>query len=501
MVELQADAYYYEILECNDFSKLGSILPNKEQKEFENIMKIVIQKLQDDLKSLYELREEKTSNEEELAKEIDNLKLKIDFCENHLHLKAKEENHIIFAKSGNDQILPLSDIENIDSDYYSAISGLLEKLQREERTNNPKKQKILTNNKAVKGVKELKDNQVRVLYKTINNVSFVFLIMIKKDDWSKKDDNKVDTRLKTVQNYYDYLDQLDEKRLEEELINNSPIYEDIIDVLKPQKVESKEVKETPKAVTQTPKKPGKTRYDKTPEFKELDKEWKFYYNIAIKVKRLEGTINVKTVYRYNDIEIGRWIKAQKDAYDTGLLSAYQIGLLEGLEIRWHQKTKENVEILTLEPPKSKVIKTRKRLAQIPAVKSKLELKWSNRYGLAKQFYEEYHHLRIPQNYVMNGVNLGTWINTQRQKYKKGKMPLDKIKLLESIGMLWEIYNTKSKDFVDEEMTEKEEERKLNEVIIQIYQDLYKMSKEDAEDFVLRLENDDEGIYEIGKRQK
>ena len=129
------------------------------------------------------------------------------------------------------------------------------------------------------------------------------------------------------------------------------------------------------------------------------------------------------------------------------------------------------------------------------------MKWSSRYGLAKQFYEEYHHLRIPQNYVMNGVNLGTWINTQRQKYKKGKMPLDKIKLLENIGMLWEIYNTKSKDFVDEEMTEKEEERKLNEVIIQIYQDLYKMSKEDAEDFVLRLENDDEGIYEIGKRQK
>ena len=509
MVELQASAYYYEIQKCNDLSKINAILPNRMIKGFESIMEIIIEKLEEDLESLYELWEEKTSDEKEVVEEIEKIKIKISFCENHLYPKDKKDNHIIFATSTAGQILPLSDIAGINKEYHGAILELLSKLQEEMRTNNPKKQKVITNNKTMKGVKEVKDNKVRILYKSLKgNAVYVFLIMIKKDDWSKRDDNKVDIRLKNTQNDYEYFENLEEELLIKELSERQSVYEDILsvlipeekkennnlkkeDILIPQKLAVKEELKNIKAPTQISKKVRTPRHDKTPEFKKLDKEWKFYYKIAIKVKRLEGTINVKTIYCYNDIKFGKWIKAQKDAYDIGLLSPYQIKLLNDLGIVWHKKNKEEVEVLTLEPSKSKVIKTNKRLAQLPTVKSKLKLKWEQKYLLAQQFYQKNGHLKVPQIYTVDGVNLGTWINTQRQKYKKGTLSKESIEKLENIGMLWEIYNKK----------EPSKKQVINETLTNIYQNLYNMSKEEANEFILKLENDSEGLSKISGRQK
>ena len=489
MVEQYANAYYHQIEICNDLSKLESLLPNKQIPDFEKIMDIVIKKLWVTVDSLYELLDEKTSSEEELLEEIQQIKLKIICCENYLNPIKKEENHIIFATSETGQILPLSDIENINDEYYMAILNLLDKLQKEVKTNNHKKKKTLTNNKTVKGVKEVKDNKVRILYKNIKgNVFYVFLIMIKKDDWSKRDDNKVDSRLKNVQRDFDYIESLDDDELKRILDSHGAIYMDIKEVLSPpDKEKSEEFK-----VEELDKQIHKNRYDRSEEFKQLDPNWKFYYNIANKVKKLEGTINVKTVYRYNDVEIGHWLKQQKDAYDKGMLLPIQISLLEKLGIKWHAP-KQDVEVLTLDVPKEEKTST-KRLSKIPAVKNKLEERWFIYYNLARQFFEQYGHLRIPVVYTIDGVSLGHWIDYQRQKYKKGKMSLEKIKLLEDIGMLWEVYKPREKAKIGRE-------KQVSDFIINIYQNLYNMTQDEAEEFILRIENDSEGIHEISKRQK
>ena len=71
------------------------------------------------------------------------------------------------------------------------------------------------------------------------------------------------------------------------------------------------------------------------------------------------------------------------------------------------------------------------------------LSWEESYKLAEEYYRKNGHLEILRNYkaVLEDesiVNLGKWINTQRQSYKKGTLSMDRIKLLENIGMKWSI---------------------------------------------------------------
>ena len=78
--------------------------------------------------------------------------------------------------------------------------------------------------------------------------------------------------------------------------------------------------------------------------------------------------------------------------------------------------------------------------------------WTQMYTLAKNHFEKYGNLEIPQSFkTMNGIikdengyNLGKWLDTQRQAYKKGKLSKEKIELLERIGMVWEIRKRKNK---------------------------------------------------------
>jgi hypothetical protein len=57
---------------------------------------------------------------------------------------------------------------------------------------------------------------------------------------------------------------------------------------------------------------------------------------------------------------------------------------------------------------------------------------------AKEFYEKNGHLQIDRDYVVQNVQLGRWIETQRYA-RKGvhyKITAEQIKLLDEIGMLW-----------------------------------------------------------------
>ena len=108
-----------------------------------------------------------------------------------------------------------------------------------------------------------------------------------------------------------------------------------------------------------------------------------------------------------------WIYKQRQAYKRGKLSKERIELLE--KIGMHFDTIDNDEM------------------------------WTRMYKLAENYFRKHGNLEIPQRFkTMNGIikdengyNLGTWINRQRQEYKKGKLSEDRIELLEKIGMRFE----------------------------------------------------------------
>ena len=62
-----------------------------------------------------------------------------------------------------------------------------------------------------------------------------------------------------------------------------------------------------------------------------------------------------------------------------------------------------------------------------------------KYNICKKYYEEHGNLLVPTNYVMDGVNIGSWIHSLRCSKKSGGIILtqDRIVMLDSIGMVWD----------------------------------------------------------------
>ena len=70
--------------------------------------------------------------------------------------------------------------------------------------------------------------------------------------------------------------------------------------------------------------------------------------------------------------------------------------------------------------------------------------WNEKYALLCSYKEKFGDCRVPHNYEDNGVNLGNWVRTQRQQYRKREqgehstITLERITKLEAIGFEWEV---------------------------------------------------------------
>ena len=82
------------------------------------------------------------------------------------------------------------------------------------------------------------------------------------------------------------------------------------------------------------------------------------------------------------------------------------------------------------------------------IDSARDMLWLQKYWMAKKYYIEYGNLNVPShfnsNYILdkNTEKLWNWISRQRTVNKEGKLSEVKVKLLEDIGMIWNV-----KDFV------------------------------------------------------
>ena len=82
------------------------------------------------------------------------------------------------------------------------------------------------------------------------------------------------------------------------------------------------------------------------------------------------------------------------------------------------------------------------------VMDRITMTWEAKYELAKAYYEHHGNLEIPHifktlngyEYDENGINLGMWIDNQKQAFKKHKLSEEKIEMLKKITMNFEIKN-------------------------------------------------------------
>jgi ribosomal protein L7Ae-like RNA K-turn-binding protein len=131
------------------------------------------------------------------------------------------------------------------------------------------------------------------------------------------------------------------------------------------------------------------------------KTWDETYALLQQFKNHEGHCNVPVSHIEDEVNLGRWVNAQRQL-----------------------KTKEKID------PDNE-----KRLEEIGF---EWGLKWKEMYALLKQFNKREGHCMVPVSHTEDEVNLGKWVSKQR--YVKMKETLDPVrqKRLEKIGFEWEV---------------------------------------------------------------
>ena len=101
---------------------------------------------------------------------------------------------------------------------------------------------------------------------------------------------------------------------------------------------------------------------------------------------------------YEEVKLGLWCRTQRKTYKKGKLDDTKIKLLNKVGFIWDP----------------------------------LEFDWQINFELYKTFKEKCN--KEPQRQEeYEGIMLGSWVNTQRAAYKKGKLDVTKVNLLNQAG--------------------------------------------------------------------
>jgi len=80
-----------------------------------------------------------------------------------------------------------------------------------------------------------------------------------------------------------------------------------------------------------------------------------------------------------------------------------------------------------------------RLEDIGVIWDLCKEKWKNNYLLLVKFQQREGHANVPSKHKEEGVQLGKWLETQRQQKKKGELDISLEERLEEVGVIWDIF--------------------------------------------------------------
>merc|ERR1712238_295758 len=130
--------------------------------------------------------------------------------------------------------------------------------------------------------------------------------------------------------------------------------------------------------------------------------WENYYNLLVKYKDREGQCTVPKLHKEDGENLGSWLDTQRTANKKGKLNADQIKRLDKIEIVWDVQKQQ----------------------------------WESSFNLIMKYKDREGHCNVPRSHEEEGEKLGPWLNTQRQRKRKGKLNTDQIKRLDEFGVVW-----------------------------------------------------------------
>ncbi|CAA6807411.1 MAG: Unknown protein [uncultured Sulfurovum sp.] len=105
-------------------------------------------------------------------------------------------------------------------------------------------------------------------------------------------------------------------------------------------------------------------------------------------------------------QLGTWILGQKKNYNKNNISAERIKLLDEIDPSWKISKKE-----------------------------KIKATWMDNYNLLMKYYKEFGEAP-PQRTIYENIKIGVWLDNERKKYEKGKLPLELKNVFASTDIPW-----------------------------------------------------------------
>ena len=136
--------------------------------------------------------------------------------------------------------------------------------------------------------------------------------------------------------------------------------------------------------------------------------WERNYRIAESYYRKHGNLHVQSDYRDDSgVDLYDWLRRLRHVYerpDRGYLSDEKIAALNRIGMEWD---------------------------------SLYDKRWFDYYSVLKDYYDTHGDLDIPRGYKFSdGLSVKSWLNRQVKCYMKGKMPKERIDLLNRLHIKW-----------------------------------------------------------------
>ena len=136
---------------------------------------------------------------------------------------------------------------------------------------------------------------------------------------------------------------------------------------------------------------------------------------------------------YINIYRTQWETKYKEAktvfLQTGSLKVIDDKKLKSWLSHQRQRYKQNKVALTADQIR--------KLEEIGMVWEPHKAAWDEMYSLACLYYREHGNINIAADEQYANVKLGSWISSQRSKYKQGKLSEKRVNKLNELGMIWD----------------------------------------------------------------
>ena len=205
----------------------------------------------------------------------------------------------------------------------------------------------------------------------------------------------------------------------------------------------------------------------------IERDWEKMYSCAEAYYKEHNDLNINSKYETeNGEKLGTWISSQRYKYSKGTLSRKYIEKLEAIGMSWHRdKSRWNAAYEQAEQYYSEngsidvaarfvttdgfalgswINSQRKKYADGKLTEKQTELlekigicwnpndsAWEIGFEHAERYFEEYGDLKTGNDYICDdGFKLSKWLSNQKTKYKNNNLSEERIRRLESIGIVW-----------------------------------------------------------------